>query len=94
MDFDVKKLETCFADAENYEYRVAVSGEQFYQLLAKEQKAKVRVNEHLRRPAFIATLPDGVRIKGELTKNIIRVGYEPAQAASQKTAFEHWLQRA
>jgi hypothetical protein len=91
MDFDVKKLENCFADAENYEYRVAVSGTQFSCLLTSEQKAEVRVNERLRRPVFIATLPNGVRVKGELANTIIRVGYGIDAASEQKAAFEDWL---
>jgi hypothetical protein len=91
MEFEVKKLENCFADAENYEYRMAVTGERFCRLLADEQAAEVRVNERLRRPVFIATLPNGTRVKGELANTVIRVGYEPDAAVEQKAAFESWL---
>jgi hypothetical protein len=91
MEFEVKKLENCFADAENYEYRTAVTGERFCRLLADERAAEVRVNEHLRRPVFIATLPNGMRVKGELVNTVIRVGYEPDAVVEQKAAFESWL---
>jgi hypothetical protein len=66
MDFEVKKLETCFADAENYEYRVAADAGRLWRLLVEEQGAELRVNERLRRPVFIATLANGTRVKGEL----------------------------
>jgi hypothetical protein len=91
MRFDVKKRENCFADAENYEYRVAVSGERLSRLLRDGQGAEVRVNERLRRPVFIAVLPNGVRVKGELATNVIRVGYAPDAALEQKAALEAWL---
>jgi hypothetical protein len=94
MHYFIKKLENCFADAENYEYQLTLTGEHFYPLLVKQRHATVRVNEKLRQPVFIATLPDGVRVKGILTKNFIRVGYLPDKAAAQKATFERWLRDA
>jgi hypothetical protein len=94
MDFSVKKLENCFANAENYEYRLDVKGEHLQQLLADAGQAEVRVNKQLRRPVFIATLANGVRIKGELATSDIRVGYQPDAALEQKAAFESWLSLA
>ncbi|MDR2108584.1 MAG: hypothetical protein LBP28_03875 [Coriobacteriales bacterium] len=91
MHYEAKKLENCFADAENYEYRIAISGERFSRLLAEQPEAELRVNERLRRPTFIAALPDGTRIKGELAKELIRVIYTPEKVATQKAAFEAWL---
>jgi len=90
MDFAVKKAENCFADAENYEYRIALSGASFLALLQGIQ-ASTRVNEKLRRPTFYAELPTGVRVKGLMDKNVIKVGYLLEQAVEQKADFELWL---
>ena len=90
MDFQVKKAENCFADAENYEYLCEITGAQIYELL-QTQAISTRINEKIRRPTFFAELPSGVRIKGLLAKNIIKVGYSPNQVGEQKTHFELWL---
>jgi hypothetical protein len=91
MQFDVKKLETCFADAANYEYRLEVSGNLFYPLLQERFNADVRVNEALRNPVFIAQAENGMRMKGSLAKNHIRVGFNLSDADQQKAEFESWL---
>lgn len=90
MDFEVKKAENCFSDAENYEYRICMTGSEFVGLL-REGGDEVRINEKLRRPTFIGTLNNGMQVKGLLSKNIIKVGFVPAQAKEQKTTFENWL---
>ncbi|MCL1879834.1 MAG: hypothetical protein FWF71_04345 [Actinomycetia bacterium] len=90
MEFAVKKAENCFAAAENYEYRIALADQDFLKLL-EDNGADVRVNEQLRRPTFVAELPGGVRIKGLLARNVIKVGYLPTAAATQKADFESWL---
>ena len=92
MEFSFKKAENCFSDAENYEYRIEATGAEFIELL-KPRVAELRINDKLRRPTFIATLPDGVQLKGLLDKNVIKVGYVIGQAAQQKTALEQWLTR-
>jgi hypothetical protein len=91
MKFEVKKLENCFANAENYEYLIEVNGQQFAELLAEQQQANVRVNNQLRRPTFIAQLTNGIRVKGILAKPYIRVGYLPESYSEQKAHFEAWL---
>jgi hypothetical protein len=90
MEFSVKKVENCFAQAENYEYLIDAEGARFAEMLSGRQ-ASVRVNEGLRRPSFLATLPNGVRVKGLLNKTTVKVGYLPAQAPEQKQDFEQWL---
>lgn len=90
MFFESKKAENCFAEAENYEYRIALVGSEFIRALAVQAQS-IRTNERLRRPAFLASLPNGTRVKGVLAKNIIKVGYVPAQAIEQRRAFEQWL---
>ena len=90
MDFSFKKAENCFSDAENYEYRIEITGAQFVELL-KSQAAELRINDKLRRPTFIATLHNGVQVKGLLDKNVIKIGYVIGQAAEQKAALELWL---
>jgi hypothetical protein len=90
MFFESKKAENCFADAENYEYRIALVGSEFVHALASQAQS-LRTNEHLRRPTFLASFSNGMRIKGVLAKNIIKVGYVPAQAVEQRHAFEQWL---
>jgi hypothetical protein len=49
------------------------------------------VNEKLRRPAFVAESADGVRLKGVLSKQVIKVGFIPEQAEEQRERFERWL---
>lgn len=90
MQFESKKVEDCFADAENYEYRIEATGAEFVPLLAS-QSENVRINDKLRRPTFTATLKNGTRLKGLLSKDVIKVGFTPEQAPEQKATFEHWL---
>jgi len=91
MDFVFKKAEDCFANAENYEYRIEVQGLEFIKVL--EPFAEwLRVNDKLRRPTFMARLENGTQLKGLLGKQVIKVGYVEAQAEEHKRAFEAWLQ--
>ena len=91
MRFDSKKIENCFSDAENYEYRIEIPGEEFVGLLG-DLAILININEKLRRPAFMAVLKGGIQIKGILNKPIIKVGYPLPVALEQKTWFEHWLE--
>ena len=90
MRFEVKKVENCFMDAENYEYRIEVFGNEFIELL-KLLGAEASINDMLRRPSFKAELDNGVQLKGLLAKDVIKVGYVLGHAAEQKAAFEHWM---
>jgi len=91
MDFQVKKAENCFANAENYEYLTALTGADFITRLSS-LGASIRINEQLRRPTFFAELASGIRIKGLLARNVLKVGYRPEEAIKQKVSFEAWLQ--
>ena len=90
MLFESKKADNCFSDAENYEYRIAVIGEEFIKLL-NDLAVSVRINDKLRRPVFMAELENGTRIKGVLAKSTIKVGYLLSAASEQKECFEQWL---
>jgi hypothetical protein len=90
MNFELKKAENCFSDAENYEYRVEVPGSVFLERV-RPQTIETHINDKLRRPTFTAQLDSGARVKGLLDKTVIKVGYSPNRAAEQKAAFEHWL---
>ena len=90
MEFEVKKAENCFADAENYEYRIGLVGSELIDLLRPQAK-HLRINEKLRRPTFLASFENGMQLKGLLGKNVIKVGYVAGQAPEQKQAFEQWL---
>ena len=90
MKFEWKKAENCFADAENYEYRIDRAGDAFVQALGSRAKS-VRVNGKLRRPTFLAEMTDGTRVKGLLSKDVIKVGFVPADAKRQRERFERWL---
>ena len=90
MDFEVKKAENCFSDAENYEYRIGLSGADFVEAI-RLQAEQLHINDKLRRPTFQATLANGVQVKGLLERNVIKVGYVSGQAEEQKAAFEQWL---
>jgi len=91
MRFKSKKIENCFSDAENYEYRIKVAGTEFIKSL-DGLAILVKVNETLRRPTFTAVLKGGVQIKGTLAKPIIKVGYPFPTALEQKAWFEQWLE--
>jgi hypothetical protein len=90
MDFDSKKAENCFANAENYEYRITMTGEEFA-IALEGRGAQLRVNSTLRRPTFLAILPNGTRVKGLLARQVIKAGFVPEQAATQRQGFEQWL---
>jgi len=94
MQFAVQKAENCFANAQNYEYRLPLPGQQLLAALKASGLATAsRVNEQLRRPSFTASLADGTQIRGLLAKDIIKVGYPPdaAAATAAKASFEAWL---
>jgi len=90
MDFESKKAENCFSDAENYEYRIEATGARFIGVL-EPMTEQLRINDKLRRPTFIARLTNGAQLKGLLDKNVIKVGFVQAQAVAQKDDFERWL---
>jgi hypothetical protein len=90
MRFEVKKAENCFADAENYEYRVAAEGAETARAL-EELGALLRYNDAARRPTFLALLQDGTRIRGLLHKDVIKAGFPPQNADEARQRFETWL---
>ena len=92
MRFESKKAEDCFSDAENYQYRLEICGDEFIKLLDKMTN-NIRINDQLRRPTFSAELEGGLRIKGLLEKPIIKVGFDLALAKEQRRSFELWLSR-
>ncbi|MDR1713585.1 MAG: hypothetical protein LBR39_05475 [Coriobacteriales bacterium] len=92
MDFSVQKAENCFADAENYEYRLSANGADLLAaILDSNLVATSRINDRLRRPTFSVKLNDGTQIKGLLAKDVIKVGYPPADAAKARADLEDWL---
>ena len=90
MNFESTKAENCFADAENYEYKIPITAAEIIEEL-KTMGAEIRINDKLRRPAFIGKLADGTRIKGTLAKNVLKVGYTPNNANTQRENFENWM---
>ena len=91
MNYECKKAENCFSDAENFEYRVELTGLEIVTLLRKLD-GSVRINDKLRRPTFVAELASGIQVKGLLDKNVIKVGFVLDKAAEQKEFFESWLE--
>jgi hypothetical protein len=92
MHFESKKAEDCFSDAENYQYRLEICGDEFLKLLSKITN-NIRINDQLRRPTFTAELDGGLRIKGLLDKPVIKVGFNLELANPQRRSFELWLTR-
>lgn len=88
MKFEVKKTENCFADSQTYEYRLPVTGQEFLSLL--DANWQTRCNLKLRRPVFLAER-EGVRIKGILTTDLIRVSFPDQDWQSLKHQFEQEL---
>ena len=91
MKFDYKKAENCFANAENYEYRIAILGAEFV-LFLEELDVVLRINKGLRRPTFLGIFNSGVQVKGLLERCVIKVGFVPGHAREQKDAFDQWLE--
>ena len=92
MDFVSKKIENCFSDAENYEYRIEAKGSELIKLFDSEAEW-LHINDELRRPTFSARMKNGTQLKGLLEKQIIKVGFVSEDATRQKKDFEQWLHK-
>jgi len=90
MIFECKKIENCFADSQTYEYKLPVTAEDFLQLLGEGWDT--RCNHKLRRPVFLAE-GHGLRIKGTLAGNLIRVSFPDASWEQEKISFEEWMEK-
>ena len=88
MNFEVKKTENCFADSQTYEYRLPMTGQEFLSLL--DAAWQPRCNLKLRRPVFLAER-GGIRIKGILAADVIRVSFPVQDWKNQKHQFEQEL---
>lgn len=88
MNFEVKKTENCFTDSQTYEYRLPMTGQEFLSLL--DAAWQPRCNLKLRRPVFLAER-GGIRIKGILAADVIRVSFPDQDWKNQKQQFEQEL---
>jgi len=88
MQFDVVKVENCFAESRSFEYRLPIDGQGFSALLVGWE---VKENHKFRRPLFTAD-KDGVNVKGILKANVIKVSFPENRWDTEKTVFEHWLE--
>lgn len=88
MIIECKKTENCFADSQTYEYRIAVTAEEFLDNL--DDTWQIRCNHKLRRPTFFAE-KDALRIKGILKGSVIRVSFPNDNWETYKIDFETWL---
>lgn len=87
MEFEVKKVENCFAEARTYEYRLPISGAELCGRLAAWT---ITENHKFRRPVFSAKR-DELEIKGILAANVIKVNYTAANWEQEKKNLEQWL---
>ena len=88
MNFEVKKTENCFADSQTYEYRLPMTSQEFLSLL--DGSWQTRCNLKLRRPVFLAER-EGIRIKGILAADLIRVSFPDQDWQNLKHQFEQEL---
>ena len=88
MNFEVKKTENCFADSQTYEYRLPMTSHEFLSLL--DGSWQTRCNLKLRRPVFLAER-EGIRIKGILAADLIRVSFPDQDWKNLKLQFEQEL---
>ena len=88
MNFEVKKTENWFADSQTYEYRLPMTGQKFLSLL--DAAWQPRCNLKLRRPVFLAER-GGIRIKGILAADVIRVSFPDQDWKNLKLQFEQEL---
>lgn len=87
MLYEVKKAENCFTDAQTYEYRLPISGEEFVDHLVGWS---VRKNQSFRRPTFSADR-GCIKIKGILAAKVIKISFSDTRWENEKRAFESWL---
>jgi len=88
MQYDVKKVENCFAESRSFEYRLPLDGQSFSALLVGWD---IKENHKFRRPLFTAD-NDGVNIKGILKANVVKVSYPENRWEAAKADFERWLE--
>ena len=88
MIYEHKKIENCFADSQTFEYRLPITAETFLALL--QDGWTTPCNYKLRRPVFLAE-QDGLRIKGMLAGNLIRVSFPNNSWKQRKKYFEDWM---
>lgn len=89
MNFQVKKIENCFAESETYEYLLPLTGREMLQNLADWE---IRINEKLRRPVIIARKDDTI-LKCMKENHCFRVSFPQAHWASEKQLFEAFLEK-
>ena len=84
------KTENCFSDSQTYEYRLPITVGAFIAYL--DETWQVRRNEKLRRPVLMAE-KDGIRIRGILAQNDLRVSYPDESWETRKSDFEKWMEQ-
>ena len=87
MQYEVVKVDNCFAESQTYEYRLPVDGQAF---CARLTGWEVKENHKFRRPLFSADR-DGINIKGILRANTVKVSFPDGSWEAGKADFESWL---
>lgn len=87
MKFEVKKVDNCFSDAQSYEYKVPVTGQQ---IIRHMSGWNIKENHKYRRAMFIGNR-DGSHTKGVLKANVFRVSFRDDRWEWEKAEFEVWL---
>ena len=89
MNYEVSRIENCFADSRSYEYILPIDGREMLKNLSGWE---VRLNEKLRRPVGIAE-QQGVIIKFILAGNRFRVSFPEASWETEKEKFEKFVEK-
>ncbi len=88
MKYEVKKVDNCFSDAQSYEYKIPITGQEF---IPRMTDWAITENHKYRRPMFTGER-DGSHIKGILKANVFRVSYRDDRWEREKAEFEQWLE--
>ena len=89
MNYEVTRIENCFADSRSYEYVLPIDGKA---MLTNLPGWEIRLNEKLRRPVGIAE-NGGVIIKFILAGNRFRVSFPEGAWEAEKQKFELFLEK-
>ena len=90
--YKIKKVENCFKDSQTYEYLMVITLHiTDIEGFARGDNLDIKTN--FRRPFFIITRENGVKIKGILNSNRIKVSFPDHTWKDLKTDFEEELIR-
>lgn len=86
IEFETKKAENCFSDAQTWEYRISCGNEAL--LPSFEKLGSLTIKSNLRRPVFLLHMKDGTRVKGTIKGSLLRASFPTEKWEKAKSEFE------